>query len=179
MNYGTIIDNQLHPAPRAFMLHGTMVTNPKAEHFAALNVERAKQGLPPYLPVRDEPPTCEEGYCAVPTGWDSYGGAINRVYEVREVPPPTLAGFDAAMEQHLYEERVARGYTTREPDAYINSSVPRWAQDARDWVAHRDAVMGYALALMNQVDDGERDAPTMAEFKAGLPAIQWTYTEVT
>ena len=25
MNYGTLIDNQLHPAPRAFMLH--MVTN--------------------------------------------------------------------------------------------------------------------------------------------------------
>ena len=47
MNYGTVIDNQLHPAPRAFMLNGAMVTNPKAEHFAALNEERAKQGLPP------------------------------------------------------------------------------------------------------------------------------------
>lgn len=88
MNYGTVIDNILHPAPRAFMLHGAMVTNPKAEHFAALNEERAKQGLPPYLPVRDEPPTCEEGYYAVATGWDSYGGVINRVYEVRELPPP-------------------------------------------------------------------------------------------
>ena len=88
MNYGTLIDNTLHPAPRAFMLHGAMVTNPKAEHFAALNEERAKQDLPPYLPVRDEPPTCEEGYYAVATGWDSYGGAINRVYEVRELPPP-------------------------------------------------------------------------------------------
>jgi hypothetical protein len=83
------------------------------------------------------------------------------------------------MEAHLYAERAARGYTTREPDAYINSSVPRWAQDARDWVAHRDAVMGYALTLMNQVEDGERDAPTMAEFRAGLPTISWTYTEVT
>ena len=31
MNYGTIIDNQLHPAPRAFMLHGAMVTNQKKE----------------------------------------------------------------------------------------------------------------------------------------------------
>lgn len=26
MNYGTVIDNTLHPAPRAFMLHGAMVT---------------------------------------------------------------------------------------------------------------------------------------------------------
>lgn len=96
----------------------------------------------------------------------------------RDEHTPNLSDFDAAMEQHLYEERAARGYTTREPDAYLNSSVPRWAQDARDWVAHRDAVMEYALTLMNQFEDGERDAPTMAEFRAGLPTIEWTYTEV-
>ena len=179
MNYGTVINNTLHPAPRAFMLHGAMVTNPKAEHFAALNRERAKQGLPPYLPIVDERPSTDAAHYAIATGWTRDGETWRRVYEVREVPPPTLTDFDAAMEQHLYEERAARGYTTREPDAYINSSVPRWAQDARDWVAHRDAVMAYALALINAVDDGERDAPTMAEFRAGLPAIQWTYTEVT
>ena len=95
-----------------------------------------------------------------------------------DVPQPTIADFDAAMEEHLRTEREARGYTTREPDAYLNSSVHRWAQDARDWVAHRDAVMGYALALINAVDDGERDAPTLAEFNAGLPTIEWTYKEV-
>lgn len=36
MNYGTLIDNQLHPAPRAFMLNGAMVTNPKAELAASV-----------------------------------------------------------------------------------------------------------------------------------------------
>ena len=115
--------------------------------------------------------------------WNADASAWREIPE-SEIPQrdertPTLADFDAAMEQHLYEERAARGYTTREPDAYINSSVPRWAQDARDWVAHRDAVMAYALTLMNQVEDGERDAPTMAEFRAGLPTIEWTYTEVS
>lgn len=179
MNYGTLIDNRLHPAPRAFMLNGAMVTNPKAEHFAALNAEREKKGLSPYLPIVDEPPTTDAAHYAFPTGWTRDGETWRRVYEVRAYPPPTIAGFDDAMEAHLYDERAARGYTTREPDAYLNSSVPRWAQDARDWVAHRDAVMAYALTLMNQVEDGERDAPTMAEFRAGLPAIQWTYTEVT
>ena len=93
------------------------------------------------------------------------------------MPPPTLADFDAAMEEHLRTEREARGYTTREPDAYINSSVPRWAQDARDWVAHRDGVMAYALALINAVESGQRQPPTMAEFKAGLPTITWTFVE--
>ena len=88
MNYGTLIDNQLHPAPRAFMLHGAMVTNPKAEHFAALNEERAKQGLPPYLSVVDERPSTDATHYAVATGWTRDGDTWRRVYEVRELPPP-------------------------------------------------------------------------------------------
>ena len=102
---------------------------------------------------------------------------IHSTYALFADPPPTLEDFDAAMEAHLRTEREARGYTTREPDAYINSAVPRWAQDARDWVAHRDAVMGYALDLINAVERGERTPPTMAEFTAGLPRIEWTFTE--
>ena len=86
--YGTIIDNQLHPAPRGFLLHGAMVTNPKAEHFADLNVEREKKGLPPYLPVVDTPPTTDAAHYAVPTGWSERGGEIVRQYEARAYPPP-------------------------------------------------------------------------------------------
>lgn len=166
--YGTLENNIMTPAPRAVRVGGAVVCNPSSEQYAQAG----------YFPVVDEPPTCEEGYHAVATGWETRDGAIHRFYEAVRDPAPALADYDAAMEAHLYEERAARGYTTREPDAYLNSSVPRWAQDARDWVAHRDAVMGYALTLMNAVDDGERDAPTMAEFRAGLPVIQWTYTEV-
>ena len=87
-NYGTIIDNTLHPAPRAFMLNGAMVTNPKAEHFSALNEERAKQGVPPYLEFIDKPPATTEGFSAVPTEWQQADGKWVRVYEVRELPPP-------------------------------------------------------------------------------------------
>lgn len=88
MTYGTLIDDQLHPAPRAFMLHGAMVTNPKAEHFAALNDERATHGLPPYLPIVDEPPTTDAAHYAVATGWTRDGDNWLRVYEVRAYPPP-------------------------------------------------------------------------------------------
>lgn len=173
--YGTLENGTLHPAPRAFMLNGAMVTNPKAEHFAALNVEREKKGLPPYLPIVDEPPTTDAAHYAVATGWTRDGETWRRTYEVVPNPPPTFADFDAAMEDYLRTEREARGYTTREPDAYINSSVPRWAQDARDWIAHRDGVMTYALALINAVESGQRQPPTMAEFAAGLPTITWTF----
>ena len=86
--FGTVIDNRLYPAPRAFMLDGAMVTNPKAEHFAAWNEERAKQGLPPYLPVVDERPTTDAAHYAVATGWTRDGETWRRVYEVRAYPPP-------------------------------------------------------------------------------------------
>jgi len=88
MKYGTVIDKQLHPAPRAFMLNGAMVTNPKAEHFAALNEERAKQGLLPYLPIVDERPSTDATHYAVATGWTRDGETWRRVYDVRELPPP-------------------------------------------------------------------------------------------
>lgn len=70
------------------MLHGAMVTNPKAEHFAALNAEREKQGLPPYLKFIDKPPATTEGFSAVPTEWQQADGKWVRQYEVRELPPP-------------------------------------------------------------------------------------------
>lgn len=88
MNYGTLIDNQLQFASNWMILNGAMVTNPKAEHFAALNAERAKQGLPPYLPVVDDPPTTDAAHYAVATGWTRDGETWRRVYEVRELPPP-------------------------------------------------------------------------------------------
>ena len=102
--------------------------------------------------------------------------AVVAVYPYEDAPPPTLDDFDMAMEQYLREEREARGYTTREPDSYLTSQVPRWAQDAKDWVAHRDDVMEYALELINEVGSGQREPPTMEEFLANMPKIQWTYT---
>ena len=92
------------------------------------------------------------------------------------VPPRTTADYDQAMESHLRAEREARGYTSREPSDYKDSAVSRWAQDAADWIAHRDAVMLYALEIMNTyAETGE--APTIEEFKAGLPVITWTFED--
>ena len=107
--------------------------------------------------------------------YETSEGNISAVYEYGDPPPPTLDDFDIAMEEHLRRERVARGYTTREPDSYLTSSNARWKQDAEDWVAHRDAVMEYALGLINAVEAGEAAIPTMEEFTAGLPEIEWSY----
>lgn len=128
MNYGTIIANQLYHAPCAFMLHGAMVTNPKADHFAALNVERERQGLPPYIPIVDEPPTTDAAHYAVPTGWAEQGGEIVRQYEVRAYPPPpprrwsrlaiktalAQAGMLSQALAYLAQVEIATGYSAAE-----------------------------------------------------------------
>ena len=110
--------------------------------------------------------------------WRAATGKVKKVVNGEFVwndPLPTLKDYDDAMEAHLLEERTSRGYTTREPSDYAGSSVERWAQDAADWIAHRDAVMLYGLEVQNHyAETGE--APTMEEFKEGLPRIEWSWT---
>ena len=151
---------------------GATIVNPSAEQYAELR-DAYQKGVDAPRPEQQEGKVVE--YAGYELGETDH--QWHKQWELVDVPQPTLADFDAAMEAHLRTEREARGYTTREPDAYINSSVPRWAQDARDWVAHRDAVMAYALALINAVESDQRQSPTMVEFKAGLPTITWTFAE--
>ena len=124
-----------------------------------------------------EPPAPPEGKVVGNTTYviDHDNNEVVAEYEYVDPPPPTLEDFDRAMEDHLRQEREDRGYTTREPDSYLTSQVPRWSQDAKDWVAHRDAVMEYALEILNAVAAGTMPPPTMEEFLAGLPRIEWTY----
>ena len=86
----------------------------------------------------------------------------------------SIADYDRIMEQHIKDACIARGYTTREPDAYLNSTVPRWKQDAEDFVAFRDEVMLYGLQVQNDYAAG-KPVPSLEEFKANLPVIHWNY----
>ncbi len=143
-----------------------------------LNPEQAAALNPPAYPrALDEPPTPPEGKLVEPDGWELRDGAWHRKWRFVDAPLPTLDEYDAAMEDHLVQERSARGYTTREPTAYLTSGNARWASDARDWVAHVDAVMAYALELINGVQAGTIAQPTLAEFCANLPQIIWSYKE--
>ena len=156
MNYGTLIDNRLRPAPRAFMLHGAMVTNPKAEHFAALNEERAKQGLPPYLPVVDDRPSTDEAHSAFATGWTRDGDTWRRVYEVREVPPPPPRTFSKY-------KLVA---------ALMQSQV--WPQ-VKEWLLAQDGAYDLYLAA----EDISEDEPLLAQGIAAVKELlSWTDEQV-
>ena len=90
-----------------------------------------------------------------------------------ETPVITKDDYDKAMEDHLFKERVARGYTLREPSDYKDDPYERFAQDAKDWIAYRSMIMVYGLQVQNDYDEG-KEIPSLEEFKKSLPKIVWT-----
>lgn len=144
---------------------------PSAERYAAMGGDDPEKGAYPL--GSSTPPVPPEGKIAVPDGYELKDNTWVKTYRFEDAPQPTLAEYDAIMEEHLTATRSARGYTTREPSDYLASHNVRWAQDAQDWVLFRDAVMEYALAIINEVAGGGTP-PTLDEFREGLPNITWT-----
>lgn len=168
MTYYTLENGNLKKVGNVIRTAKGYVTNPSAEDCAAVGA----------YPRNDEsfaPPKCDEGYHAVHDGYDLKDGKWVRKWRIEPIVY-TPEDYDNAMEDYLRSVRSERGYTTREPDDYFGSSNPRWAQDAKDWVAFRDAVMTYALGVINDYTKTGK-APTIAEFIAGFPEIVWIYQE--
>lgn len=57
--------------------------------------------------------------------------------------------------------------------SYVNSTIEKWATEAKAFVAWRDAVWLYALAELDKVEKGERDQPSVADFLDELLAFEW------
>jgi hypothetical protein len=144
------------------------VTNPTAEDCAAI-------GAYPRSEESFAPPTTDEGYHAVPDGYELKDGKWVKLWKVEPIVY-TYDDYDNAMEDYIRQVAVDRGYTRREPSSYDNDPYPRFAQDAKDFKAFRSQVMLYALPILNEYL-ATGNAPTLAEFKAGFPKMVWTYQE--
>lgn len=160
---------QLTPVKRVLVRDGkTMILGNPADFAKYLNAY-----------PRDEAsftlPQVDAEYRAAPDGYALQDGKWARKWRIEPITY-SVEDYDAAMEDYLREVRYERGYTTREPDDYFGSSNPRWVQDAKDWVAFRDAVMTYALDIINTYTK-TGNAPTLAAFKAGFPKMVWSYAE--
>ena len=81
MTYYTLENNTLKKCGSVERIDGVWVTNPTAEQYAAIGA----------YPRSDEsfaPPACDEGYHAVPDGYDSSTGKWMRKWRIEELPPP-------------------------------------------------------------------------------------------
>ncbi len=166
--YYTLTNNTLTPLGLPVKIGGRMRYHPTADEAARIGAYSRGEDMTPDVPG---------GKIAVPENYEVRDGKWYRTYRLEDEPLPTIAEYDIIMEEHLRAEREARGYTSREPDVYLTSANVRWSQDARDWIAHRDDVMTYALELINAVSAGQREPPTIEEFRVGLPQITWSYQE--
>ena len=168
MTYYTLENNTLRKVGSVIRTAKGYVSNPIAEDCASVGAySRGEESF--------APPKCDEGFHAVADGYDLQDGKWVCKWRVEPIAY-TPDDYDNAMEDYLRSVRSERGYTTREPDDYFGSSNPRWAQDAKDWVAFRDAVMTYALSVINTYT-ATGNAPTLAEFKASFPKVVWTYQD--
>ena len=165
--FGKIVDGGGIEYPPIVYIEGERQTMPSEEdynrrgYFRIINNPQPTHGEDEIVVGGHYVYADEDGKRVIKTDWHIVAKPVDR------------ADYDAVMEAHLRSERDARGYTDREPTDYALSSVPRFSQDARDWAAHRDAVMLYGLEIINRfIETGT--APTLAEFKDGLPKITWT-----
>ena len=165
--YYTLENNILRKCGSVIHSAKGYITNPTAEDYATIGAYPREE--------TSVMPAVDDEARAVPDGYELKDGKWVRKWRVEPITY-SVEDYDAAMEDYLREVRYEHGYTTREPDDYFGSSNPRWAQDAKDWVAFRDAVMTYALDIINTYSK-TGNAPTLAAFKAGFPKMVWSYAE--
>jgi hypothetical protein len=101
--------------------------------------------------------------------------AIISVYEAHnptpaETPEEVIARLEGALDRHLDE--VANEYryeSIRTMVTYATSEHPDFGKEGRAAVAYRDAVYGYGIQCITDVNAGLRTIPTEAELIAELP----------
>jgi hypothetical protein len=89
-------------------------------------------------------------------------------------PAQTQVDYASAIQFHVDSVAKARGYSDGVALAsYVSSTVNSWTAEAVAFVAWRDAVWTYSHTELAKVLAGERAQPTVAEFLAELPAMNW------
>jgi hypothetical protein len=174
--YYTLDNGNLKKVGSVILTAKGYVSNPTEADYAAMVDANGKPN--PAFPRSEEsfaPPACDEGYHAVPDGYDLKDGKWVKLWKVEPIVY-TYDDYDNAMEDYIHQVAVDRGYTRREPSSYDNDPYPRFAQDAKDFKAFRSQVMLYALPILNEYL-ATGNAPTLEEFKSGFPKIVWTYRE--
>jgi hypothetical protein len=166
MTYYKLENGALKQCASVEKINGVWVSNPTVE-------QRNSIGAYPRSDESFAPPKCDEGFHAVADGYELVDNKWVRKWRIEPIVH-MVEDYERAMEDYIRSVRIERGYTTREPSDYINSAVPRWRQDAEDYIAFRDAVMVYALTIINEYT-ATGNAPSLEEFKAGFPKIEWSY----
>lgn len=82
--------------------------------------------------------------------------------------------YQAAIEKHIDAVAGQRGYSSGISCAsYKDSTNPAWAAEAAAFIAWRDEAWAYALSELDDVMNGHRPRPSVAEFVSELKPMEW------
>lgn len=99
---------------------------------------------------------------------------VDQVTRTWSIAEPEIGEYQAAIEAHVDAVARERGYSSAVSCAsYVSSTNAIWQEEAEAFIAWRDAAWAYAFAELASVQAGNRAVPTIADFIAELPAIEW------
>jgi hypothetical protein len=89
-------------------------------------------------------------------------------------PAVTIADYKRAFDAHLDQVAQTRQYDNRLTiAAYVSSTHPQWAAEAETFIAWRDICLMQMFSTLGAVEAGDIDPPTIEDFIADMPAIDW------
>lgn len=94
-----------------------------------------------------------------------------------------ISQFNLNKQVNLYSENLQYhiDYKAREKSyengvscaSYFNSTNLTWAAEALQFITWRDSCWKYAYDIKSQVEQGQISTPSLDEFIAGVPALNW------
>jgi hypothetical protein len=95
-----------------------------------------------------------------------------------EAKAAQLAAYKCAFDNHLDAVAQSRQYDNRLTIAqYAVSTNPQWQAEAQAFIAWRDAALNYMFSRLAAFEAGSIEPPSVEDFIAGLPAIEWPEVE--
>lgn len=86
----------------------------------------------------------------------------------------TQALFQAAIQSHVDTTAKSMKYGDGNSLAgYVNSTIAKWSAEATAFVAWRDQIWLYAYAELDKALSGQRPVPSVEDFIAELPVMNW------
>jgi hypothetical protein len=95
-----------------------------------------------------------------------------------EAKAAQLAAYKCAFDNHLDAVAQSQQYDNRLTIAqYAVSTNPQWQAEAQAFIAWRDAALNYMFSRLAAFEAGSIEPPSVEDFIAGLPAIEWPEVE--
>lgn len=99
----------------------------------------------------------------------------NQSFSDPSIKPLTLNDYSLAIKDLLDSKASEKNYFSEDSIvSYAHSTNQTWAQEAADFIAWRDQCWQYAIDVQARVEGGEIEPPSVGNFIANAPVLNWT-----